>query len=453
MASFQEVGILLQSAYDSTSVRQTVIIGLESKIPMTFTRIRKEGARGLANQWQFGMPLHTSASEQLITAPIAITWATNGSIVDQTEFDAYGSPRQFLQRANRTGDAQKRLAFGSLNDAMNQAYEVALTDPSSLEMVMEAYTPAGQQTPVAQPVAPVALPTPAPIANTEPTQVMAGRSLDWSLYIPKVTDPRVAGYINRTIGGRKDFAWADYAHSAGKNLYIGGPAGTGKTSFARAYASFRNLPFVVVNCTPEMNSQVVQGGYLPSVTENGEKTVEWMASAFAQALTIPSVILLNEASRMSAKSSSLFLSPLEERILILDQHQGEVIQRHPDCIIIADLNPNYSGVFKMDEAFVDRFNVMLRFDYDQELESSFITSKSLLNLATEVRNDSTSFRHTPFSTRLLKEFQSLATHPAMGIEQAIYNLVQSFTDPVEQEAIATLCATYEARLASEYPSN
>lgn len=236
--------------------------------------------------------------------------------------------------------------------------------------------------------------------------------------------PPKEDYVVRNFFGKPEPEVLDFARDSGFNVLYTGPAGTGKSSSARNYAHINNLPFVVVECTQQIDQSVTQGRFVP--TGNGNE-MRWVYSQLATAIQQPSVILLNELTRMSPKAASLFLRLLQERELVIEP-LNEVLKVHPECLIIADQNTGsgYTGTSKQDAALVDRFNIKLEFDYDIEIEKLFIPSETLLEFATAIRiasNMSDQFS-IPMSTRILKNFVAQAR--GLGFEFAVNSLLANY---------------------------
>lgn len=278
-------------------------------------------------------------------------------------------------------------------------------------------------------------------ADTSDTDLTAWATLRH----PTMTDPDVKGYVERVMWGKPEHAYLDFARENQYPVIINGEAGTGKTTASAYYSASRSLPLAVIECNTMMTEASVQGKYVPS--GNGNELV-WRYSAFATAITQPSVILLNETSRMPARTNALFLRVLHERELIVDTHHNEIIPLHPDCLIIADANYGYRGTMDSDQAFLDRFAVKVEFAYDTEIEKHFIPSPSLLELAEQMRRLATadgSFS-VPISTRLLKNF--VATAKGLSLEFAIGNFAHNF--PADERAsVEMLFQTYADNIATE----
>jgi hypothetical protein len=225
-------------------------------------------------------------------------------------------------------------------------------------------------------------------------------------------------------------------------------AGTGKTSSARNYAALNKLPFVTIECTQQIDQSVTQGRFVPTGVGN---STQWKYSQLASAIQRPSVVLLNELTRMSPKAASLFLRLLAERELLIEP-LNEVIKVHPECLIIADQNTGlgYTGTSKQDTALIDRFSIKLEFKYDTSIESKFIKSPALLEFASNIReaselNDEFS---TPMSTRVLQNFQAQAT--SLNFAFAVHALLNNYPkSDGERDAIKMRLDAEIDRIASD----
>lgn len=239
-----------------------------------------------------------------------------------------------------------------------------------------------------------------------------------------LTVPDVEPYYPRKFYGNTEQDIYDKARAEAWNVLLTGDAGTGKTSSARNYAAERGLPFVTIECTQQIDQSITQGRFVPTGIGNA---TNWKYSQLATAIQQPSVILINELTRMTPKAASLFLRLLAERELLIEP-LNEVIKVHPGVLFIADQNTGlgYTGTSRQDSALVDRFNVKLEFHYDTAIEGNFIKSPTLLSFASNIReaaelNDEFS---VPMSTRILKNFQAQAT--TLNFEFAVNSLLSNY---------------------------
>lgn len=433
------LGVIVKTAVATDTYREVIglqlslNLDLENNTVLWFSRTTTPASKG---KWVEGFP--TVSTENLVGLPIVIP-VTETDIHGNAGVESTGSPTAFGQKASRKADGQTVRTNIKAQPVLTTIHALLKTKGGDhiIDEVRSLNEPAVVSAPAisVQPVPAVSAPA-----------VPSNRSVrDLSHYTPALDDPKVSGYINRTIGGVTDGEWAEYAVATGRNMAIDGEAGTGKTSFARWVSAQRGVPFVTVPCHQQLDSLQVEGGFIP--TEAG--LLVWADSEFAQAYQQPSVILLNESSRMKPAQNAYFMSALEEGILVMGTHEGEVLHKHPECLIITDYNSGYAGTVSHDEAFLDRFAVKLMFEYDTALEANFIKSTSLLELAKQVRAQRGDvFTHTPFSTRLLKYFEEQALFFGK-LEPAVFVLLQSFIDPIERASLKNLVEAHRYNIADE----
>jgi MoxR-like ATPase len=263
-----------------------------------------------------------------------------------------------------------------------------------------------------------------------------------------LTIPEVEPYFPRSFFGKTEYEMYDYAVHAGEGVLLTGDAGTGKTSSVRNYAAMKGLPFVTIECTQQIDQSITQGRFVPTGVGNSTR---WKYSQLATAIQQPSVILINELSRMSPKAAPLFLRLLQERELLIEP-LNEIIKVHPEVLFVADQNVGlgYNGTQKQDNALLDRFNLKLEFQYDTKIEGNFIPSNTLLTFASNIReaaelNDEFSI---PMSTRILKNFVAQAR--GLNLEFAVNSMLSNYPKmDGEREAIKMRLDADISQIASE----
>lgn len=263
-----------------------------------------------------------------------------------------------------------------------------------------------------------------------------------------LTVPHVEEYFSRITAGETEANIYNYGRAFQEPVILTGPAGTGKSSSVRYYAATNNLPFVVIECTQQIDQSITQGRFV--ATGHGNE-MAWRYSQLATIVRGPGVVLINELSRMQPKAASLFLRLLEERELVIEP-LNEVIKVHPDCLFVADQNvgSDYRGTNKQDNALLDRFSVKIEFNYDRDIEAKFIPSTTLLDFADSIRqarklSDEFSL---DVSTRMLKNFVSQAKH--LSLPFAINSLLNNFPeDNNEREGIKMRLEMNIDRIANE----
>jgi hypothetical protein len=439
-------------------IRQTVI----AKTPDTLRSFTRVGfARGLAATWQEFDSAHqlpsAYANEIVLGQPKAIAMTPahmrDVNFIGRTPNNVLQAilknvPQVGLQPAVATlGADYYELLDAIVNDPvslatwLNNPMTTSATPVTSVapepEVTVEPVqlsvqfdrTPEPQQAPTQT--------TAEPVLALATTVADAVTDSDTVRELAPLTVPDKFEYVERKFQGVTESELYDKATQFRWNVLLAGDAGTGKSSSARNLASRKQVPFVVVECNQQIDISVTQGRFVPGADG---KTLKWVYSQLATAIQQPSVILLNEFTRMNPKSSSLFLRLLEERELAVDTF-NEVIKVHPECQIIADANIGgmYNGTTRADAAFTDRFGIKLTFEYDTDLESKFLPYPALLGFAKAIRKASDLGQQdftVPMSTRLLKSF--VAQAQAFNWQFAVERLLSSFpADTGERNAIKT----------------
>lgn len=448
-------------------VRQTALVPMTDKTVRVFTRIG--AVRGIAGAWKEEAPVF-EAGETLVGQPASITITSN----DYRDLQYPITPTTLLQKLVRT--TQLVSTTQSASDTYTTLRNLATTDPVQLI----AYAK-GHQAPVVQTPAIQVVPEPQGMAVTLEQVFEAANPSTIEAVTEAVTEathihtpqesespmttafqtvihnsnadavlvvPDVKPYFTRTVDGVSEIDVYNYARRVQKNVLLTGHAGTGKTSSARNYAAINKLPFVTIECTMQIDQSITQGRFVPTGVGN---SVEWKYSQLATAVQQPSVVLINELTRMTPKSASLFLRLLEERELVIEP-LNEVIKVHPECLFVADQNTGmgYTGTSSQDNALLDRFDPKMEFQYDTEIERNFIKSQALLDFAQAIRiasetNDEFSI---PMSTRVLINFQANAQN--LGFNFAVNALLNNFPKlDGEREAIKLRFDADSSTIASE----
>lgn len=479
--------VIMQSQYSdyygNATVRQTAVVPMTNdpktgmlRAPRVFTRTH--ATRGVSGAWKEETPMFDN-SEVTLGSPRAIKLTENNR--QMLEFPI--TPQTVMQRLLREVEEVVAPTATPASDTFSSLLEIAVATPLNLVQYTSDVQPTVQpisptisvvHEPVVEPVVetvqpePVSITIEAPVTmEYVPEEVVASvthtPTESENLVQPTMSFqstvhhddadavlvvPDVQPYFTRTWFGKSEADVYDYARSTQQSILLTGPAGTGKTSSARNYAAQRKLPFVVIECTQQIDQSITQGRFIPTGEGN---TVKWKYSQLATAIQQPSVILLNELTRMTPKAASLFLRLLHERELAVEP-LNQVIKVHPECIIIADQNTGfgYTGTSKQDLALLDRFNLKLEFKYDEEIEAQFIKSPALLAFAQGIRHsaDANDEFSVPMSTRVLLNFQAQAQN--LGFEFAVNSMLNNFpkTDG-EREAIKMRLDADAYTIASE----
>lgn len=161
------------------------------------------------------------------------------------------------------------------------------------------------------------------------------------------------------------------------NIWVHGPAGTGKSTAAEKVASALNLPFYT---TGSLDAKHEVLGF-----ENAHK---YVTTAFRQAWEFGGVYCLDEADGSSPQAMLALNGALAGSLCAFPD---KIVKRHKDCIIIATANTTghgasseYSGRFKQDAASMDRFQT-LNWPIDETLERTMCANQDWVRTVQAMR--------------------------------------------------------------------
>lgn len=286
-----------------------------------------------------------------------------------------------------------------------------------------------------------------PTVQESTVQTMSASSLLAYENMISIPDKKWAtNYINRYFeNGISDYDIYDYALANNLNVLIEGGAGSGKTMSVIAYASARNMRYFNVSSNQGMDYSQLFGRWIPRSDGHG---YQWQDGAVTLLVRHGGVLLLNEVNFMPERIMTVLYSLLDDRreIQLLD-NGGEVIKAHPNLLIVADMNHGYRGTHELSQANNDRWKIKLHFPYDKRIEGKLIKSKSILELATKLRElfDREELV-TPISTRGLVAFYENIS--GLGLDFAITSYVNGF-DKNERSAVRMAIETIKFNIAKD----
>jgi len=154
----------------------------------------------------------------------------------------------------------------------------------------------------------------------------------------------------------------------GRNVFLYGPAGTGKTDWPQQLAAKLGRPFCVISCDNGTEGATLIGMTVP----NANGGVSWQDGQLTRAIQTPGcVICLDEPSTARAGALMTFQNVLQYRQLYI-QETGRRVQVAPGVLFVAADNTNGTGggarrgyvdTNKLNAAFLDRFGPRIPFDY------------------------------------------------------------------------------------------
>jgi len=189
-------------------------------------------------------------------------------------------------------------------------------------------------------------------------------------------------------------------------LMLKGPTGCGKTRFVEFMSYHLKRPLITVACHEDLFASDLLGRYLLKKDE----TV-WVDGPLTRAVRMGAICYLDEIVE-ARKDTTVVIHPLTDtrRTLSIDK-KGEIIQAHPDFMMVISYNPGYQSVLKdLKQSTRQRF-ISLEFDYPEARKEAEIVSHEgyidmetalrLVSLADKIRNIREHGLTEGASTRLL----------------------------------------------------
>jgi hypothetical protein len=178
--------------------------------------------------------------------------------------------------------------------------------------------------------------------------------------------------------------------------------------------------------------------------ETGLESLVWLPGVVDMAAQCGGILYLDEVNAMGERVTSSLHPLADHRHQFTNRNKvvrrgglfmPEVVSGHPDLWIIATYNEGYSGMGRMNEAFVNRFR-HIKWDYDEAVENKLITSPTIRLLGDALRTARKAKQHglrTPvgMSALMWLEQDVEAFGPALAIETFVGMFVGPEQDVVE----------------------
>ena len=435
--------ILITAQTDTVDTVRQVLLATHEGKNYAWTRTTN-GGRGETNAWTDSdydevIAIH---DEHVIVGEVLSTPLTDNDIYSLQKNQR---PNVLIQKLTKQyGLRHKEASNRTLTELLKEVHDMIEQDPQSLAK----YRSDGRSDKSA-----TAVKNPLVINDTiEVSQAPRYEELDDEVigrYVIRIPSKELVGdYIERTFaGGVTEHKMFSTAKRLKKFVLIEGHAGTGKTTSALNFGHKEGQGVYVFSCS--MGIEVGQFIGKTIIDSETGKPV-WIDGVLTQAVKRGDIVILDEVDFAPTKILQRLQDLLQNRTLSIIENGGEVVPAHPDFMVVDTYNNGYRGSNKLNEAFLDRFGIKLKFEYDPTIEKKIIKSPTLLKIANDMRADSIKGTYTtPISLRWLKNFQELAHE--LGFEFALENALMNFNDE-ERASVRLLFEAHRLQLEQEFQS-
>ncbi len=222
-------------------------------------------------------------------------------------------------------------------------------------------------------------------------------------------------------------------------LYVAGPAGTGKTTMAAQIAEALKLSFAHISCTAGMSEAHLLGRMLADGSYCG--------SEFVRTYENGGVFLFDEVDAADPNTLLIINSALSNGAMsVPNRRDKQIAKRHKDFYAVCAANTwgvgsvEYAGRNILDAAFLDRFaGSKLLIDYDEALELTLVNGNTnIFTAIKKIRDNVTAAKiRRVVSTRA---FVSAARQTGSGstLKQFVDVFMTGWTTEEKQKAIANV---------------
>jgi nitric oxide reductase NorQ protein len=243
---------------------------------------------------------------------------------------------------------------------------------------------------------------------------------------------------NHYIPQGREIEFFEHAAANFLPVMIKGPTGCGKTRFIEHMAEKLDRKIYTVACHDDLTASDLVGRHLI-----GADGTFWQDGPLTRAVREGAICYLDEVVE-ARKDTTVVLHPLSDHRRILPiERTGEMLQAHPDFMLVISYNPGYQNIMKGLKPSTRQRFVGLSFDYSnaehelvivcQESGIEKQTAKQLVQLGNDLRRLKDHDLEEAASTRLLIYTATMIKSGLSVHDACQICLVQPLTDDKETQ--------------------
>lgn len=200
----------------------------------------------------------------------------------------------------------------------------------------------------------------------------------------------------------------------GKNLLLKGPTGAGKTRLADDLAAKLEQGMVSINCSVDTDMEALLG-FKTIEYKEGKQEIIFVDGPVVRAMKNGCILYIDEINMAKPEVLPILNAALDYRRTLTNPLTGEEITADGDFLVIAAVNIGYAGTMPMNEALLNRFNIV---------EIDYVADEALLEI---LKNQSLQ-EDTDILKRLTDFHKDLVTMARQGQISKESSSVRSLVD-------------------------
>jgi MoxR-like ATPase len=231
------------------------------------------------------------------------------------------------------------------------------------------------------------------------------------------------------VGRDQEIKKVVIAHLAGQHALIEGSVGVGKTTLAKAVASYFNKDFLRVDGDERFTETKMTGVFDPPlVVKEGWTWHSFVTGPLTEAMQTGAILFINEANRLPEGTQNVLLPALDERQIIIPKLG--VVKGKNGFQIIATQNPEeFIGTTTLCEALKDRF-VWIKLEYQTEEEE-----RRIVKLRSQCKDDDT-IQKVVAIVRTTRDYADLRRGSSVRGAIDLANIMQFYDSPTYEDWVS-----------------